>query len=455
MAITHVGSLFCFPSAALGAAVVLLIGATGISAQTPVNKDAAARERVLSPVVRDLRVGVAKAASTEGQVLVDARKLTPVAAGVAPKLVATDLAGNAVPMQWVEGATFAIKPDPKQWIVVRPATVTTEAMKRGVQWLPGVCVPPAAAPGAAQDVLSSYADFATVPVVWDTAIDAYRVLGNIGVAQNGDLAKSGPIGRTATVKMSFVGVSSAAPEELSITEMGIDGEREFSATFARTDTASPVLLVRSNLGGEQPYALEVHPRVELTPRRNPILGLGLDEVGVVLECVQAHGAPVALSVPSAVTLACSSGRDEGADALAVSAATPQAQFRFRSTWLGPAKIVATARTQSGAIVGSVVVQQEMPWPQFGAALVGGALGGFARRFVQGARRRSHGRRVVEGLVVGLIAFVAGVLGVGFLNLPPVIVATVAGAFLTGALAGFAGVVVLERFKVGGGTTKAD
>ncbi|MBE2214239.1 MAG: hypothetical protein IAE82_10245, partial [Opitutaceae bacterium] len=72
---------------------------------------------------------------------------------------------------------------------------------------------------------------------------------------------------------------------------------------------------------------------------------------------------------------------------------------------------------------------------------------FARRFVRGARRRSAGRQVIEGVVVGLVAFVAGVLGVGLLDLPPVIVATVAGAFLTAVLAGFAGVVVLERLAV--------
>jgi len=53
------------------------------------------------------------------------------------------------------------------------------------------------------------------------------------------------------------------------------------------------------------------------------------------------------------------------------------------------------------------------------------------------------RRVFEGVIAGLVAFVAGVLGVGYLHLPPPIVATEAGAFLVSALAGFAGVSVLE------------
>ena len=53
--------------------------------------------------------------------------------------------------------------------------------------------------------------------------------------------------------------------------------------------------------------------------------------------------------------------------------------------------------------------------------------------------KAHGdrpteRRLVEGLMVALVVFVAGVLGVGYLSLPAAIVATEAGAFLTGVLA---------------------
>jgi hypothetical protein len=63
-----------------------------------------------------------------------------------------------------------------------------------------------------------------------------------------------------------------------------------------------------------------------------------------------------------------------------------------------------------------------------------------------ARRHLAMRRATEGVVVGLIAFVAGVLGVGYLKLPPAIIATEAGAFLVAALAGFVGVTLLERMS---------
>jgi UDP-N-acetyl-D-mannosaminuronate dehydrogenase len=60
--------------------------------------------------------------------------------------------------------------------------------------------------------------------------------------------------------------------------------------------------------------------------------------------------------------------------------------------------------------------------------------------------------VLEGTVVGLVAFVAAVLGVGYLHLPAAIAATEAGAFLTSVLCGFVGVAVftalIDRLNAG-------
>jgi hypothetical protein len=441
------------------AVAALFLGCVPCLAQTPPPAEVAprvVRERALTPATRDLRTDVVRALDPHGRVMLDARKIAGNSAAGAGGFVAADLAGNAVPIEAMAGSTVAVASRADQWVVVRPVTIPTQSMQRGVQWLPGVCIAPAATPGGAKDVLSSYADFATVPVAWDTAIDAYRVQGAVGVARNGDLAQGGSIGRDATIKVQFLGVSAAPPVEFVVQDLGIGGEHEFASVFRGTDVPKPTLVVRSNLGAEQPYLLDVRPRVELTPRRNPMLGLGLDEIEITVECVEAHGALVALGGTSPVTLRCSSGRDDGADRLAVSAAEPRAQFRFRSTWIGPARIIATTRTPSGEIVGSVLIQQVVPWPQMLTALIGGGAGGFARRFVRGARRRAAARRIVEGLLVGLVAFVAGVLGVGWMDLPPVIVSTVAGAFLTAVLAGFAGVVVLERLsQPKGGSAAAD
>ena len=100
----------------------------------------------------------------------------------------------------------------------------------------------------------------------------------------------------------------------------------------------------------------------------------------------------------------------------------------------------------GGQTATAVVRQHFPYGPLVAALLGGLLGGFARRWVKGARRDANARHLAEGAVVALVAFIAAVLGVGYLDLPQAIAATEAGAFLTGALCGFAGVVVLSKLS---------
>jgi uncharacterized membrane protein len=104
------------------------------------------------------------------------------------------------------------------------------------------------------------------------------------------------------------------------------------------------------------------------------------------------------------------------------------------------------------LTGITELNQRFPVGPLVATLVGGALGGLARRWVKGkARKRTPLRYMLEGIVVGLVAFVAAVLGVGYLNLPAAIAATEAGAFLTSVLCGFVGVAVLtsltDRMKI--------
>ncbi|GEM_PF-5272295 len=72
------------------------------------------------------------------------------------------------------------------------------------------------------------------------------------------------------------------------------------------------------------------------------------------------------------------------------------------------------------------------------------MGGFAGRFVKNARRRSTSRRVVEARVIGFIAFVAGALGMSFVQIQPALVAAEAGAFLCATLTGFTAITLIER-----------
>ena len=222
MVVTHVGSK-TFLSAAARLWVAVFACALSCHAQeaSPAGASRVRPARELSPALRELRTDVVRTPDVAGRVVLDVRKIVGSGEAAADRIVATDLAGNAVPLDAVAGSRVAVAARPDQWVIVRPASIAPQAMQKGVQWLPGICLAPGASPEAAKEVFSSYADFATVPVAWDTAIDAYRLEGAVGVARNGDLAQGGAIGRTATVKLQFNGVSDATPTEFAVEDAAL------------------------------------------------------------------------------------------------------------------------------------------------------------------------------------------------------------------------------------------
>ncbi len=414
--------------------------ARDLTVSSPVVK---ARTTAMSEAVRDVRANAVKKAPAAGQLLIDASKIG--AKGTAAvRVVASDLAGRPVPVEAGSDGRWSLRQDNEKWIVVKPAESSPIRMTPGLQWLPGVCVPPTSNPGtAAGDTFSSYLEFGTVPVAWDTALDAYRIMGHVGVAKNSDERLAGDLGKAALVKFSFEGVRDPAAPDYTITRTGIDGEQPVDLKFAGTLTTAPALIVRCSLADTQKYTMDVQPRLALEAVSNPILGLGLEKTTVFVRAVRADQATLPLGGVVPVAIACAGGRSEGAASLAITAPEARPSFQVRSMGVGDLHIVANASTAEQALAGSLTLRQVMPWAQVLAALVGGALGGYLRRFMKGARSRVAGRRVAEGVMVGLVAFVAGVLGVGFFSLPEIIVATVAGAFLTGTAGGFAGVTLLE------------
>ena len=186
--------------------------------------------------------------------------------------------------------------------------------------------------------------------------------------------------------------------------------------------------------------LEAQPRLELRPAGNVLLGFGLETVAVTVAQLRANGQPAATAIPANVDL---QGRGaahrEGKGEMVIPAGASRTEFVIRSSGLGK---VTLQTTTVGALSATAELTQRFPTGPLLAALFGGALGGLARRWSKSARKTSVARHILEGVVVGLVAFVAAVLGVGYLSLPAAIAATEAGAFLTSVLCGFVGVTVL-------------
>ena len=186
--------------------------------------------------------------------------------------------------------------------------------------------------------------------------------------------------------------------------------------------------------------LQAVPRLELRPQRLRPLGLGLEEVALTVASVWPHGEQRPATDGSTVTFAVDGAASVQPAAVTLPAGEATVTVQLRTGGLGPILVRADGLGTSG----TVEVHQRAPLAAGSSALLGGALGGYARRFMKGARRRTMGRRTIEGVVVGVIAFAAATFGLVQFGLSPALVVTEAGAFLTAALAGFVGVALLER-----------
>jgi hypothetical protein len=252
-----------------------------------------------------------------------------------------------------------------------------------------------------------------------------------------------------TVSLEFDGMTAQEVPTFTIAQAGLEHQKVVELRF-RPSTMQPKLMVRSTIS-DSDLAIEALPRLELRPARTALLGFGLETVAVAVAQLRADGQPLEAKEPQNVDVQVrGAARLEDKGAVVVPAGGSRAEFVLRSSGLGKITVQSTV----GALTATTELIQRFPTSPLVAALLGGALGGLARRWVKGARKRSVARTVLEGIVVGLVAFVAAVLGVGYLHLPAAIAATEAGAFLTSALCGFAGVTVFaamtRRMQSGAG-----
>lgn len=242
------------------------------------------------------------------------------------------------------------------------------------------------------------------------------------------------------ISLDFDGMTGPAIAPFSITDIGLAHERSVDLRF-RPSAAQPKLRIRSTIT-DSDVLIEALPRLELRPGRSAVLGFGLETVAVVVERLKPHGDPNTVTESTPVDVQVGGPARLTTDSLVIPAGTSRAEFSVRSAGLGPLDLRATV----GGLTATATVSQRFPVGPLIAALIGGALGGFARRWLKGARRDAAPRHTLEGIGVGLVAFVAAVLGVGYLNLPAAIAATEAGAFLIGTACGFAGVTVLATLS---------
>lgn len=368
------------------------------------------------------------------QITIDKSKLKILQSG---QFQAVDLNGKKIQTRDT-GSVLTAAAKAGDWVVFQPEKPKTMTMAPGIQWLPGVSV-------VADDLAKSfltYVNFVTSPVVWNSDKNAYEIIALIGVAQDADETISGPLGQDARIKLSFDGIP-AGPRELTINRLGLEGEKQVSFQFQKAFKEPSTLVVRSSIANEQIFTVPITPHVFLSAQHPSILGLGLSRTTVTVRPLDAMGRELKAFAGRDVDINVKGGVVLGDEELKFDENAKSA-FQVASDTLGGITVIATTQSTEQFFSGSLTIETRLPWPQLLAAILGGLLGGGCRRFVKGARKQQTVRHLIEGTAVSIIAFVAGVLGVGWLNLPMVIVGTVGGAFLTGAISGFLGIIVLEQ-----------
>ena len=366
----------------------------------------------------------------------------------------TDLAGNEItallaPKTESGAITMA---QPMQPFVMKTRTPQKVALsEQSETMLPGgLVLALSAAPDHGDTKAIWFRLFCSIsprPAPWNERSGSYVTQMKFTVRPTEGTSTSIALPHPITVSLEFDGMTAQDVPPFTIDQAGLEHQKIVELRF-KPSTMQPKLMVRSTIS-DSDLTIEALPRLELRPARTVMLGFGLEDVLVAVAQVRADGEPVETAAPTNVDIEVQgAARREGKGDVVIPTGGSRAEFNVRSSGLGK----VTIQTTVGALTATTELNQRFPTGPLVAAILGGALGGLARRWVKSAHKRSAARNVGEGVVVGLVAFVAAVLGVGYLNLPAAIAATEAGAFLTSVLCGFAGVTVLSaltnRMKAG-------
>lgn len=367
----------------------------------------------------------------------------------ASEVTITDLEGRVIireslaPRPEIEAATIESSSRlDAQFIVREPGIQSMRLVPESIDLPSGVAVPRPAesGSGATDGWFHPRLTASPTPAIWDETLRRYRMRLSLGLRSE-NLPADASLEQPITVQFGFRGLVAEPIEAIRLEQAGTEHEIHLDFHFLPT-AAQPVLELRSAIT-DIDFQLEAMPRIELRPVRDAMVGLGLDEVQVRVLRLAPHGAPdnTLDRLSATIEVIAGSAVPEPADLIFLEGEA-QTHFTLRSRGLDD----ATIRVTAGAHSATHTIQQGFPTGPLVAALLGGIVGGFSRRFARNADGGSTSARIAEGLAVAVVAYVAGVLGVGYLGLPSAVVATEAGAFLTGALTGFVGVTVIEALS---------
>ena len=281
---------------------------------------------------------------------------------------------------------------------------------------------------------------ARVPLVWDDQARAYSTELVVGYdfkdGHEQALATAKTVtffadGSNARIKADTVVINRsgvAGYQRVVLSTNQLDGETSFTAR------AGPVDELQASASIErEPGSLDL----SFPSRQIDAFGLGTGSLSVSL--LARDGSPLAAA--QALQIHLSSGQLRLPTLVTLPAGQITATAELRSVGLGSDEIKA----EVGGLKGSLAIRVVFPLLSAGAAMLGGVLGGCAR-YLRNKRKGAAllGRRLFEGLLVGVLFVSAAWAGLVTIEINNGILTTPFGAFVLAAFSGYLGCVVLDR-----------
>ena len=362
-----------------------------------------------------------------------------------------DAAFKDVPVTKASDGSLKAEIDPARGYILTPQTLpgrqrlSTEGAHLPARYL-------TFSPAGATNLGGLFLRPAVVPLTWNEKLNAYSTDIFVGYEFEDGREIKMPAPRTVTffaeganvrIQADTVTVSnSGGPgyQRVTLSTGQVEGETHFTARVSAADELKCSVVVL-----REPGALKLSlPSTEL-----PGFGVGSAELTVSL--LGRDGFPIAASKPIDVQL--TSRRLRQPAQVTIETGKSVATVDVRTMGYGADEISA----QSGGFRAALPVKLNFPVAATVAAIVGGALGGVTR-FLRNKRKGSSllMRRVLEGMLVGLIIVGAAWTGLVSVDVSTGILGTPFGAFVLGALSGYLGCVVLDKVaKKTFGTGKAE